>query len=633
MGALIKRVPQVPFPKNRSPWPLVLVPFSMGIFYLFIVYPRFCSNLSIIWEHLFVLSFWILTTLMIMFFGRNLLIRLHTRAVVIPAVLVPALSCFFLHVIYTSSILGDIYWEDTLDYKQILPFIPHLFELAKAFQLPPALIVAFLAAPLIFFIVLFQGRIRSLIIWHWALWETYILLDPRTRLKWTLFGTLSWAFAFVAIFTANPSIPGFINFNHEPIINFFKAKHSFFAMSKERVFWAQKDKLTDLRVRAHTPQVHNVFIFVIDALRADHLPIYGYSRPLTPFLSDFFPKAHARKIEMALSTGLETVTGTVCLMTSKNPDAMSQYNYTLPDYMYDQGYKTYLILAGSHSWQLAHGAFGKKIDLFYDGSENPGPNGVCDDQLVLDEVANLKPFDGGYHFFYFHLVSVHPLGYLDKKYEVYQPVRNIVIDDSIFSGRPVDQIVNMYDDRILQMDDVMKDLLGALRQKGYLNDYVAVLTADHGQLLGEKGKYGHGHFSDIGGIHIPMVFFGSKSLPPFPESHFAVQLDVASTLSDLAVRDFPAEAWQGQSLLRKRTNPWSYHFSPYTKNGQEGAVVYFDLGKLLKFGRILDESEEDKGKLFDLDKDPEEKKDIINDFDPGFLNAIRAKALEHFTTN
>lgn len=623
-------IPEIPFPKKKTLWPLVLVPLSMGISYLLIAFPRFSDDPMLIFQHLFILSFWLISMFFFMMVVRNVLIKLHMRFIVLPAIIIPVLGCYLLYIIYLCAVIGNTYWGSPPCYIQILPFIPHLFELLERFHIPGTLLIAILVLPMLGLALIFQGRMRNMIIWHWSLQESYILMEPKHRRNWTLFVSACWLGAFWAISTADPSIPGFLNFSHDPIITFFKVKPTLFAMTQERVFWAQRDKQVELMTRGHVPKVHNVFLFVADALRADHLLLYGYQRPLTPYFSSFLSNTHMRKIDLALSTGIDTITGTVCLMTSKEPAAMSAFDYTLPDYFYDQGFKTQLILAGDHHWQLQHEAFGKKIDLFYDGSEHPGPGGVCDDDLVLDWVNHMRPDDGGYHFFYIHLISVHPLGTFKDEFLKYKPTRSIIIDDTPFFGQTLPYVINRYDDRILQLDSVLKKLFTALGNKGYLKDYVALMTADHGQILGEKGRYGHGRFVDITGLKVPMIFFGSKALPPFPETRYAGQMDVAPTLADLAGVDYPP-CWQGQSLLRPRKNPWSYHLSPYSHPKQEGAVTYYSPDKIYKFSRRLDPEQQDQGQLFELISDPLEEKNLLGQVDPSLLGQMRSQANEHFT--
>ena len=148
---------------------------------------------------------------------------------------------------------------------------------------------------------------------------------------------------------------------------------------------------------------------------------------------------------------------------------------------------------------------------------------------------------------------------------------------------------------------------------------------------GEKAKYGHGHFADIEAMRIPMIFFGSKPLPAFPQTRFGVQIDIPPTLVDLAGLEIPA-SWQGQSLLRPRENPWSSHLSPYSHLGQEGAVVYYSADKILKYSRTLEGFEGKPGELYDLEKDPQESANLVEHFDPDFLGVIRSHALVNLTS-
>ncbi len=600
----------------------------MAVFYLWVAYPRICTNPAILWEHPFVLMLWLLTTGILSFSVREILLRLHLRLTFIPFALIPSVSYYLLYVIYSVSILGNFAWDSVTNYKQILPFLPNLFELSESFNIPRPAVIAVLALPFIIFLGIFLENMKGIAVWHWSVRESFILLSPFHKFLVSLVLLVPMSI-FCLVVTSDPLTGGTFQFDQEPIQTFFTAQPVVFAMSKERILWKEKDRKVEREVRGKIPQVHNIILIVVDALRADHLPCYGYNRPLTPFLSGFLPGSNFQKVDMALSNGLDTLTGTICLQASKEPMAVSQFNYTLPDYLADEGFKTYLILAGDHTWQLNHHAFGRKIDLFYDGSEHPGPGGVCDDSLVVDEVANLKPDDGGYHYFYIHLLSVHPLGFLNNRYLKYLPIRNLIIDNKPFlTDEITDQIRNLYDDRILQLDDVLKELMASFKQKGYLKDYVALITADHGQLLGEKGKYGHGHFADVEAMRVPMIFFASKPLPVFPETRFGTQIDIPPSLVDLVGLDIPS-CWQGQSLLRPRVNPWSYHLSPYSHEGQEGAVVYYRPDQILKFSRTLENFEGTSGELFDLEKDPEEKTDLVSTYEPHFMGEMRSQALAH----
>src|SRR6185369_2968022 len=131
-----------------------------------------------------------------------------------------------------------------------------------------------------------------------------------------------------------------------------------------------------------------------------------------------------------------------------------------------------------------------------------------------------------------------------------------------------------------------------------------------------------------GGMRVPLVFFGSKPLARFNQTRFAVQLDIAPTLTDLAGLDFPS-SWQGQSLLRKRINPWSCHFSVQDWRGREGSVVWCQDDRILKYSRKISVDDEDPGSLYDIQKDPGENHNLVGEVDSDLLAKLRDQAHRH----
>jgi arylsulfatase A-like enzyme len=62
----------------------------------------------------------------------------------------------------------------------------------------------------------------------------------------------------------------------------------------------------------------------------------------------------------------------------------------------------------------------------------------------------------------------------------------------------------LYDAEILYMDEQIGRLLKGLRSAGLYDDSWILVTADHGELLGEHGQMGHGNhlFEEV--IHVPL---------------------------------------------------------------------------------------------------------------------------------
>ncbi|MDP7571592.1 MAG: sulfatase-like hydrolase/transferase, partial [Myxococcota bacterium] len=62
-----------------------------------------------------------------------------------------------------------------------------------------------------------------------------------------------------------------------------------------------------------------------------------------------------------------------------------------------------------------------------------------------------------------------------------------------------------YDATIRQLDDLFANLLSALEERGYLEDTVVVLTADHGELLGEHHMLDHQYALHEPLLRVPLV--------------------------------------------------------------------------------------------------------------------------------
>ena len=58
---------------------------------------------------------------------------------------------------------------------------------------------------------------------------------------------------------------------------------------------------------------------------------------------------------------------------------------------------------------------------------------------------------------------------------------------------------------IRYVDDAIAQLVGALRQRGFLDNALLIVTADHGEEFGEHGLYNHGMSLYQTVIHVPLL--------------------------------------------------------------------------------------------------------------------------------
>jgi choline-sulfatase len=168
---------------------------------------------------------------------------------------------------------------------------------------------------------------------------------------------------------------------------------------------------------------------------------------------------------------------------------------------------------------------------------------------------------------------------------------------------------DLYDNTISSVDRAFGEFIDALKEKGLDGRTVILLTADHGTAFGEHGSIYHGPhlYQEI--IHLPLII-RIPGAPPrtvrAPTSH----LDIAPTLADLFGIDRPREPYPGISLAREllgagRELPMERSIFFISGWGDTWAVLKDRRWKLIH-GR-----EDNTWELFDLDRDPLERVNLI----------------------
>jgi choline-sulfatase len=90
-----------------------------------------------------------------------------------------------------------------------------------------------------------------------------------------------------------------------------------------------------------------------------------------------------------------------------------------------------------------------------------------------------------------------------------------------------------YDAEILFMDREIGKVLAFLEASGVANDTVVVVTADHGDMLGDAGRWGHGTTLSEPEVRIPLLFKSADSSAPTGEDDAPLQqVDVMPMILD-----------------------------------------------------------------------------------------------------
>jgi glucan phosphoethanolaminetransferase (alkaline phosphatase superfamily) len=289
----------------------------------------------------------------------------------------------------------------------------------------------------------------------------------------------------------------------------------------------------------------NVVLIVVDALRADHMGVYGYARDTTPHLSALARAGAVRLVPRMRASCASSACGMFSLLASKFVHQFSDRPITLHEILKRYGYRVHVILGTNHREFYGLNEIYGPVDSYFD-TANSDLADMNDDAAVLTRAAALAPWDGVPVMIQFHLMSAHPLGARDPRYARYSPAANYVMPGL----REPRTARNYYDNGVLQADGVIHELMRMLRAKGYLRDAVLAITADHGEELGEHGRYAHARGLDEEVLRIPLLLVAQGyQAPPlgFDGSLIGSQVDVAPTLlRELGIE--PPATWSGHPL-------------------------------------------------------------------------------------
>ncbi|QPV64096.1 sulfatase [Halosimplex litoreum] len=108
--------------------------------------------------------------------------------------------------------------------------------------------------------------------------------------------------------------------------------------------------------------------------------------------------------------------------------------------------------------------------------------------------------------------------------------------------------VDGYDVGVRYMDDYIGGLVDRLKAAGVYEETLVVISADHGENLGERNVYGDHQTADDKTCRVPLIVSG-PDVEPGVDDDLHYHLDFAATLVDLVGGEVPA-GWDGESFLR-----------------------------------------------------------------------------------
>jgi len=384
----------------------------------------------------------------------------------------------------------------------------------------------------------------------------------------------------------------------------------------------------------------NVVLFVIDTLRADHLGCYGYFRDTSPTIDRLaaegvlFSNSHATAVATgpgftSIITGLSPIHHKFYLTPFNIPNAINFDDDipTLAEMIWDhggyttaafdnlinfrshmkqfvRGYEYYVNVTRTSRWIHHHvvgGEVNKRLipwiqhhkaerlflfvhywDPHTPYNQPPGYRRLFKYSSISDLETKTAP--SGYDY-------VQGWGTCE---EIMKPV-----SERDIKGWPSTQEypIDLYDGEIRYTDDLINEVLATLDVAGILEDTAIIVTADHGEQLGQHGHYGHPGLHEPN-IFVPVILWHPPSLPQGKVIEgYIQQSDIAPTVLDL-IGATPTAELDGESLLPIIEGGQETREEIFVETSQQRAILRGD-SKLIRdvWGSVG---------LYDLHSDPME---------------------------
>ncbi|MFO7732930.1 MAG: sulfatase-like hydrolase/transferase [Candidatus Aminicenantes bacterium] len=282
----------------------------------------------------------------------------------------------------------------------------------------------------------------------------------------------------------------------------------------------------------------NILLITIDTLRADRLGCYGYANIRTPAIDALasrgvlFSRAFAHT-----PTTLPSHANILLGLTPNGHGVHDNSNFivrdeflTLAEWLKERGYATGAFI-GAFPLDSRFGLV-QGFDIYDDNYGSQGPRDPTFVERKADiVVARALEWVGGQTgpwFLWVHCFDPH------QPYEPPEPFR------SQYPGRP-------YDGEIAFVDSALEKLFAFIRGRGAEGRTAVVLTADHGESLGEHGESTHGYFAYNATLHVPLIL----ALPGFKPGRVEANVshvDIFPTVCGLLGEREP-QGLHGRSLL------------------------------------------------------------------------------------
>lgn len=374
-----------------------------------------------------------------------------------------------------------------------------------------------------------------------------------------------------------------------------------------------------------------VVIVTVDALRADRLSAYGYSRNTSPAVDALLDEG----VRFDAARTVEPLTGpSMCTMitgvepqehaATRNGLRIREGLDSLPKVLAGHGWKTAAFVS---NWTLKDNLtrLGEHFDHYGEVFTRRRWFGLLNSEASADDVT-----DGALEWVADHTKADSPSPFLMWVHyvEPHAPYRfHAEYADRLGITDKDPKRSDRYDTEVAMVDSAIGRLIDGIEDRVAADEIIVVFAADHGESLGEHDYWGHGRYLYEPSLRIPLGMRWKGTVEQRVIGRQATLLDVAPTVLDLLGFDRPetftgvswAEAVRGGALPAERSICYQAHKGAV--HGEHDDDRKRSKG-LLSVGVVREDRKEilrvknNTHMLFDLATDPAEVTNLVTENGP-----------------
>jgi arylsulfatase A-like enzyme/Flp pilus assembly protein TadD len=367
-------------------------------------------------------------------------------------------------------------------------------------------------------------------------------------------------------------------------------------------------------------EITHVVLISIDTCRADHLGSYGYTAGTTPHIDELAQESVLFEnvlspVPITLPAHSSLMTGTIPLHHGVRDNGTYRLHdsaVTLAEVLKDNGFQTAGVIGGFVL--SSHFGLDQGFDVFDDDFEDVERDLTIErrgEEISRAAVEWLDEHRDGKQFLFLHYFDPH------VSYRPPEPFR------TRFAESP-------YDGELAYTDWSIGKVIEKLESLGVYDSSLVVITADHGEALGEHGERTHAYFVYQSTVRVPLLIKRPGSHEARRIAEAASLIDVMPTILDV-LRIPPPGGIQGRSLTAhfsgpdvKEPNRYHYFESLLATKYDCSPLIGVSDGRWKLIETL-------KPELYDLTRDPEETRNRIHD-EPDEARRLRAQLEEVLKT-